>query len=199
MKWSDKQVLKQATQKLHRKMQMAGRPPSGWAIHGPGHANKGSIFDCNREYFERALKTYFSELYLGWNPYKNEGRGVWEVWQMPVRRKMVYQGRIDGVPLYTAEIEPNDFEHHVYDLPYLTVAFIDKLREMDSWLVKDYFRQADYKQWDQEDKEDKIEEDNIKYVVRHNKDLFGKLKGLAQDGFNPFWFFSDKRQGDGQV
>lgn len=196
---SDKQVLSQARKKLHDKICKSGRPPPGWAVNGPGHTAKGSMYDCNRGYFERVLKSYYSELYLGWNPYKNYGHGVWEVWQKPVRQTKVYQGRIDGVPLYSFISEPNDMEHHVYDLPFLTISFISKLKEMDSWEQKRFFEEADDKQDDQEAKEDKIFDESIKYAVRHNKSAFRQLKQLAQDGYNPFWFFSDKRQGDGQV
>jgi len=149
---------------------------------GPGHTRKGSIFDCDRKSFEKALTNYWDRLYVGWNPYKNEGNGCWEVWQKPIKKE-----------------DTSDFEHWVADLPYLTLAFIKRLKEMDAWENKNIVKDIDDKYEDEQLKLTKEEEDNIRYVVRHNKSLFKRLKVLAQDGYNPLWFFSDKRQGDGQV
>lgn len=154
---------------------------------GDGHIITGSIFDCNRSYFERLLKAYWDRLFLGWNPYKKDGRGCWEVWQEPIRK-----GDLD------------DMEHWVADLDYLTPAFIDELRRMDSWEHKKNTGYSMAKTMDDayEEYEAEIqrkEDESIKYAVRHNKRLFGQLKGLAQDGYNPLWFFSDKKQGNGQA
>lgn len=199
MRWSDDQVYRQACEKADIKFEKHGRLPTGWANSGPGFITRGSIFDCDRKYFERVLKTYFRELYVGWNPFKNNGAGVWEVWQKPFTKTAVKEAECRDYTLFELRDKPNDFEHHVYDLPYLTPTFIDKLREMDTWEQKRFFEAADDRQDDLEDKYDKMEEESIKYAVRHHKSLFRKLKQFAQEGYNPFWFFSDKRQGNGLV
>lgn len=167
--------------------------------NGPGWTSVGSIFDCSRVEFEKKLKSYFSDLYVGWNPLKRDGLGCWEIWQKPSKLTAVKQGNFGDGILYLLELCPNDFEHHVYDLPYLTYAFIDKLREMDMWENKQFLEQMDENDDIEYERQEKKEADAIKYAVRHNKSLFKKLKELAQDGYNPFWFFSDKRQGNGQV
>lgn len=149
---------------------------------GIGLIIKGSIFDCNRDHFERVLTACWDRLFVGWNPYKLEGRGCWEVWQRPIKRT-----------------ELNDMEHWVADLPFLRLNFIEDLRRMDAWehqksegrsLVVD----ADQAHSDWEDKIEKQETESIQYAVKHNKSLFRKLKGLAADGYNPLWFFSDKKE-----
>lgn len=154
---------------------------------GIGHIVTGSMYDCNRSYFERLLSNYWDRLFLGWNPFKKEGLGCWEVWQRPIRQR-----------------DLNDMEHWVADIDYLTPKFIDELRRMDAWqhkkdsgysLAEDMDREATDWEIDIEKKED----ESIKYAIRHNKSLFGKLKSLAQDGYNPLWFFSDKKQGNGQI
>lgn len=166
---------------------MRTKQPVKGLVHGIGCCVTGSVFDIDRKAFERALKAYWSKLFLGWNPYKNEGRGCWEVWQEPNKRQ-----------------ELNDMEHWVADLPYLRWDFIQDLRRMDSW----EHRAATGKQlwetmddnYDEYDAElTRQEQDSIRYAVRHNKSVFGKLKDLAQDGYNPLWFFSDNRQGNGEV
>lgn len=172
----------------------------------------GSIFDCNRSSFERVLRDYSSDLYVGWNPLKNNGLGCWEIWHRPSRKTAVEiigasgfneprieQGKILQDNLHVLEYRPNDFEHHVYDLPFLTYSFVNRLREMDMWETKQFAKKADEKLDDDQDKLDKVEEDNIKYVAKHNKDLFKKMHEAVKGGINPFWFFSDKRQGNGQV
>lgn len=177
--------------KLHHKktaLEKAVRTKKTLILHtGIGHIVTGSIHDCNRAYFERLLKQYWDRLFLGWNPYKKEGKGCWEVWQEPINKG-----------------ELHDMEHWVADLEYLTPKFIDELRRMDSWehkkqtglsLVDTMDRKFD----DYEDVIQKKEDESIKYAIKHNKKLFRQLKDLAQEGYNPFWFFSDKKQGSGQI
>lgn len=167
---------------------------------GPGWTKVGSIFDMNRATFGRMLRAYSTDLYFGWNPMKNFGYGVWEVWQKPRMLTPVKQDvTFNGESVFILEYQPNDFEHHVFDLQFLTPRFIEKLREMDMWENKHLIKQADDRLETDNEKINKEEEDSIKYAVRHNKAAFKKLKALAQDGYNPLWFFSDKRQGDGDV
>lgn len=154
---------------------------------GIGHVVIGSIHDCNKKSFEKALKTYWDRLFVGWNPYKNDGNGCWEVWQKPLHKAQL-----------------SNFEHWVADLPFLRMDFIDDLRRMDDWEYKKNVGRSrvddmDRAYVDYEIGLDKQEDELIKYAVRHNKSAFGKLKGLAQDGINPFWFLSDKKQGNGIV
>jgi len=149
---------------------------------GPGHTCKGSIFDCNRKTFEKALTDYWDRLFVGWNPYKKEGRGCWEVWQRPI-----------------AKTKLSSFEHWVADLDYLDINFIKKLRSMDAWAYKEktgrqLWEDDDTKALEQQIALEKQEEDSIRYAAKHYKKAFGDLKDYTQSGFNPFWFFSDKKQ-----
>lgn len=186
MKQNDKLVrdhhVKQALLKAIRT-----KRPEPDLPHGPGLAVKGSIMDCDRRLFETMLKTYWDRLFVGWNPFKMNGRGCWEVWQRPI-----------------AKSELNDMEHWVADLPFLRLDFVKELQRMDAWeYEKNHGRTLNedmdesYDKW--EEKLEKQEDESIRYAVRHNKSLFGKLKGLAQDGYNPLWFFSDKAQGRGEA
>lgn len=188
----DQAILRHKQRELRQKREIPIPRGIGWT-------SKGSVLDCNRQYFDFLLKQYFSSLYVGWNPMKNEGKGCWEVWQRPSKKVLVLQGETDFGPLYTLEYQVSDFEHWVQDLPYLTPTFINRLREMDMWENKQFLDQMDNRMDEDQDKLDREEEDSIKYAVRHNKSLFRKLKGLAEDGYNPLWFFSDKRQGNGKV
>ncbi|GAC1501952.1 MAG: hypothetical protein NVS1B10_06460 [Candidatus Saccharimonadales bacterium] len=149
---------------------------------GPGHVIKGSMFDCNRKVFEKALTDYWDRLFVGWNPYKLDGKGCWEVWQKPIAKQ-----------------ELNDFEHWVADLEYLSLEFIKKLESMDAWKHKSMVSDIDEAHENYEAELDRKETELIKYTVKHNKSLFGKLKGLAQDGYNPLWFLSDNKEGSGQA
>jgi hypothetical protein len=65
---------------------------------------------------------------------------------------------------------------------------------MDMWSNKQFISQMDDKLEDDQDKLNKAENDSIKYAVKHYKQEFRQLKGLAQDGYNPFWFFSDNKE-----
>lgn len=144
---------------------------------GPGHTCKGSIFDCNRKVFERALTNYWERLFVGWNPYKKEGRGCWEVWQKPIK------GR-----------ELNNFEHWVADLDFLDLNFINRLREMDAWENKQLVGEMDDASEAFYEKAEREEAENYRYIARHHKKLFAELKEHVASGLNPFWFFSDKKK-----
>lgn len=161
---------------------------------GPGNTSVGSIHDCNRKHFERALRACWDKLYVGWNPYKNEGRGCWEVWQRPSKKTPVlrYHNEVTGEKIYTLDFLPNDFEHWVADLDYLSYDFIGKLKEMDSWENRNLVAQHDQSLEDYNQKQQKKEDDNIKYVVRHNRQQFRDLLDYTQQGFDPLQFFTRK-------
>lgn len=158
---------------------------------GPGSTSVGSIHDCNRDHFERLLRAYWDKLYVGWNPYKNEGRGCWEVWQYPLKKTPVlrYHNEQTGEKIFTLEYKTNDFEHWVADLDYLAYDFIEKLRKMDSWANKHQVaeHEYEYERWQQ--KMYDAEDENIEYVVKHNKKAFRDLLTHAQNGVDPLQFF----------
>lgn len=161
---------------------------------GPGSTSIGTIFDCNRSHFERVLKAYWDKLYVGWNPYKNEGNGCWEVWQRPMHKTPVlrYYDETTGEKIYTAEYKPNDFEHWVADLPFLSYDFIKKLQAMDSWENKNQVADHDYQHALHQQKVDDMEEENIKYVVKNNKQHFRDLLDYVQSGYEPTQFFTKR-------
>ncbi len=192
LKKNDRLVHRQA---IKREYEMADRRKrEAKFTKGDGNVIVGSIFDCNRGHFERLLRAYWDKLYLGWNPLKNDGRGCWEVWQQPTKKTPVlrYYDESEGIKIYTAEYLPNDYEHWVADLPYLTYSFIEKLRIMDSWENKQLISDHDYDQSKWQQKLDDDEEENIKYVVKHNRQAFRDLLDYTQSGYDPLQFFTRK-------
>jgi hypothetical protein len=159
-----------------------------------GNIVVGTMYDCNRKHFERALKAYSERLYVGWNPFKKDGQGCWEVWFRPSRKTPVlrYYDELTGVKIYTAEYVPNDFEHWVADCDYLSYDFIGKLREMDSWENKQLISGHDDALQAHEDKLERQEDDNIKQIVKENKKAFRDLLDYTQSGFDPVQFFYRK-------
>src|SRR4051812_14915664 len=87
MKKADYLVRKQAIKRELELAERRKREPS--FPNGLGNIVTGTIFDCNRESFERALKAYWDKLYVGWNPFKKDGLGCWEVWQQPTQKTPV--------------------------------------------------------------------------------------------------------------
>lgn len=157
---------------------------------GPGNTSVGSIYDCNRKHFERALKRYWDKLYVGWNPYKNDGIGCWEIWQQPSKKTPVLRYDDGDMAIWTTEYQPSDFEHWVADLPYLSYDFIGKLREMDAWENKQLAKTNDDKLEDYNTKKQHAEDENIRYVVKHNKQVFKDLLEYTQQGYDPTQFFT---------
>lgn len=189
---ADQLVKKQAIQREYEQAARRKREPK--FPHGPGHASTGSIYDCNRKSFEKALRSYWDKLYVGWNPYKKDGQGCWEIWQQPSKKSRVlqYHNEETGVKIYTLEFKPNDFEHWVADLDYLSYDFIGKLRSMDAWENKHLIAQHDDEYEAHREKLERDEDDNIRQVVKENKRAFRDLLEYTQAGFNPLDFFTKK-------
>jgi hypothetical protein len=127
---------------------------------------------------------------------KRGGLGCWEVWHRPTRKTAVlaYHDEESGLKIYTAEYQPNDFEHWVADLEYLTMDFFKRLREMDAWENKHLIAQHDDKYEESLDKAEQQEEENIKYIVKHHKSAFKDLLEYTQQGFHPMTFFTDRKK-----
>lgn len=159
-----------------------------------GNLIVGSIFDCNRKSFSRALKTYDERLYVGWNPLKREGRGCWEVWHRPKLKTPVlrYHDEDSGMKIYTTEYLPNDFENWVADIEFLSYSFLSRIREMDAWSNKQLISEHDYQLDEHGRKLRQEEEDSIKQAVKNNKQAFRDLLDYTQSGYNPLDFFTKK-------
>jgi len=190
MKQADKLVKQQAIKREYDRAARQKREPH--FPQGEGHSIVGSIYDCNRAGFERALKSYWSRLYVGWNPFKKDGRGCWEVWQTPSRKTAKIAYKDDNMTIITSEYESSDFEHWVADLDFLSYDFIKRLREMDGWENKQLIAQHDEKYEQHFIDLEKQEDDNIKYIVKNNKQVFRDLLDYTQSGFNPLDFFNKK-------
>lgn len=187
---TDRIVRKMA---LERELALAERRKRPISLpRGPGNTCIGSVHDCSRTGFERALRAYWDKLFVGWNPYKNEGRGCWEVWQYPSKKTAVlrYDDEKTNTKIYTLESVFSDYLHWVADLDYLSYSFIKKLREMDAWENKQLISGHDDKYEEHFQKLEKEEDENIKYVVKHNRTAFKDLLEYTQAGFDPLQFFT---------
>jgi hypothetical protein len=127
---------------------------------------------------------------------KNEGKGCWEVWHRPSRKTQVlaYHDETTGLKIYTAEYQPNDFEHWVADLEVLSMDFFGKLRAMDAWENKHLISGHDDQVEEDRKKADKREDEGLKYIIKHNRKAFQDLLEYTQSGFHPMTFFTDKKK-----
>lgn len=191
LKKNDKIVRDQAIlryQEMGARRKIDYKPPQG-----PGNVVVGSVLDCNRSHFERLLRAYWDRLYVGWNPFKNEGNGCWEVWARPSVKTPTVSYDDGDIAIITTSYKPSDFEHWVDDLPYLNYTFINRLREMDSWQNKQLNQQTDDAVDEYKAKLEKDEDEHLKYVVKHNKSVFRDLLDYTQAGYDPVQFFTKKQ------
>jgi len=192
MRLADQRIKEQAIKREYELAQRRKRDPK--FAHGWGHSTVGSIHDCNRAAFERSLRAYWDRLYVGWNPYKKDGNGCWEVWQKPAEKRpiLAYDDETTNTKIYTLEAISSDYIHWVADLDYLSYDFIAKLRSMDAWEDKQLLQKHDDAYEAHFDKLEREENENIKYVVKHNKQVFRDLLDYTQQGFNPLDFFNKR-------
>lgn len=192
MKRQDQIIKNQAIQREYAQAERREREPK--FPQQVGNVSIGSIYDCNRKSFERALKNYWDKLYVGWNPLKRDGLGCWEVWQRPSQKSKIlrYEDKATDTKIYTLEYIPNDFEHWVADLEYLSYDFIGKLRAMDSWENRNLISDHDAAYEAHQDKLERDASDNIKQIIKENKQTFRDLLDYVQSGYNPLDFFNRK-------
>lgn len=159
-------------------------------VTNQGRVIKGSVFDVNPKYLERALKDYDKQLYLKWNPNKREGLGMWELRRTPNEKTAVFKTDYKGVNFYELDFVENDLVHHVLDLPYLNYKVLTRLREMDAWENKNHISHRDYLAEKKLIQDELKYEAEIKYLVKENKKYFQDLQEYVRSGYNPAWFFT---------
>lgn len=149
-----------------------------------GKIVQGSVWDCNKNNLERALKRYDPRLYIKWNPSKREGHGVWEIRIKPTKKT-----RVDHGGGYSSlEWIESDLIHHVLDVPVLHYGLLDKIYEMDAYRFQNYGAHLDEELDKYEAKVEKTRWDNIRHQMKLDKKYWDQWKELVSQGYNPLWF-----------
>lgn len=156
---------------------------------GPtGSVVKGSIWDCSMKAFQRAIKAYDSKLYVKWNPKKNNGYGMWELWREPNDKTWVEVGELNGEKILAPIFITKSLVHHVLDMPFLTTNVVSRLREMDAWENKNFAKQLDEQVDAHEEKVRRQRDEERRAYIREERKYLKEFKELVQSGYNPFWF-----------
>ena len=154
-------------------------------MNGPtGSLIKGSIFDCNKNSLEKALKRYDPRLYIKWNPRKREGYGVWEIRIRPRLKTLVRHDE----NFCSLEWRESDLIHHVLDVPILSYRILDKIYEMDSYRSANYGKDLDDQLDKAEDDIDRRRLEEMRLRIRDDKKYVREWQELVRSGYNPMWF-----------
>ena len=155
-----------------------------------GHVIKGNTLDCNKKHLERALRDYDRQLYLKWNPDKNDGNGMWELRRRPNEKTAVPKWELNGQIAFELEYVEQDTVNHVLDLPVLNYAILTRLREMDAWAVKDWVKKFDEASVAARDKAFAENKADLKYAISQYKRAFSDLRDEIKSGRNPADFLA---------
>lgn len=150
-----------------------------------GKIVRGHVLDCNKKYLERALKDYDSQLYLEWNPKKANGMGMWELWRTPNTKTAVPRWEIGNQIVFDLQYVPNDLIHHVMDLPVLNYNCLNRLKEMDTWGIKDWVNDLEYREAAAKEKEFKNNREDLTYAIKQYRRAFADLREEIRSGRNP--------------
>lgn len=144
----------------------------------------GSVFDSSKARIERQLRDYDRQLYIKWNSKKRGGWGCWEVRRKPEFLSPVYQGQLNGHPLYTAEYVEQDIVHHVLDVAVLNDELLGKIKKMDTWNSKDWVTEMENKgeEWKSETARKAREE--LQYELKQYKREWKELATAVSQGAN---------------
>jgi hypothetical protein len=159
-----------------------------------GSIIEGHVLDVNKKHLESALKNYDNQLYLKWNPKKKNGFGMWEVRRRPNAKTAVYKTDLGKSKIFELEYVEIDFVHHVLDVDYLNYNVLTRIKEMDAWNSPDLIKDQDYAAEKKIIAEENSVSDELRYLIKQNRKYFGELQEAVRSGYNPAWFFGNRRK-----
>lgn len=151
--------------------------------HAPlGKLIQGHVLDVNVKKFTEALQHYDEKLYVKWNPKKLRGHGCWEIRRKPNRKTQVFRGVWNGMIFYELrDVEFNDI-HHVLDCAFLNYDAIRKLKEMDTWNVKNFSVDLEKREEEARAKIQAKALDEFKYTLKQHKSLAHDIYEAVRSG-----------------
>lgn len=136
---------------------------------GPvGKLIEGHVLDVSKTALTRALRDYDKQLYIKWNPKKLRGWGCWEVRRKPEKKTALYHSTHEGVDYYSLEYYELGIISHIMDAAFLNYDLLRKLKEMDTWQVKDWVSELEYRE-------------RQYFINKHEKDLKDTKYNLLQE------------------
>lgn len=150
-----------------------------------GKLVRGSIFDCDKAQLESALRFYDSQLYIEWNPKKNNGYGVWELRRRPAKKSIVYKGSHASMHFHALEYVENPMINHVMDMPNLSYKVIERLKAIDTWNVKNWAHELDAKEEQFARAQREKARAEMRYNIKQFRTQFLAFKEMLLSGLNP--------------
>lgn len=109
---------------------------------GPvGQIVKGNVLDVNKEPLERALKDFDHQLYLKWNPKKNNKEGCWELRRRPDAKVPHFVCVYEGNTYCTMEYHESGI-NHVKDFICLDYKILQWIKTHDTWSQFNYSKDS---------------------------------------------------------
>lgn len=178
---------------------------------GPtGHLITGSVLDVNRKELERKMQQYDSQLYLKWNPQRQQGQGVWEVRRRPEKKSITKVHYFGGNTYVELDYKENDFENLIWRVETLNYQILDRLKETDVWAQVNYdpehhsrltkaLRDGDHNREAKEDKGLRDARKEAIYKLNQDKSILRDFQEKINSGVNPallmaFWGKGSKRR-----
>lgn len=158
-----------------------------------GRVVKGTVFDCNRKFLDKRLRDIDPRLYTSWNPYKNGGRGIWEIRILPSKKSEIYYGEYEGSPIFRLEYREDSMVHHIMDVPCLHENILNRLREMDTTkVITSMSTFSDWLEYEEDrvnEKADKALKEELMLRLKEERKYMEILYEEARSGRNPADFF----------
>lgn len=164
---------------------------------GPtGNLIQGDVLDVSLRPLEELVQHYDPQLYFRWNPSKNHGYGIWELRRRPEKKTVISSVVYKGNTYCTIDYKENEWEHLVWDLPFLDYSLVARLIEGDQWAMSNYdssriLRLQQYlKKMDETSQLKKQQQlqkvrDEMLYKLKQDKSILNDFKDRIASGLNP--------------
>lgn len=153
-----------------------------------GKIVQGTVNDCNKKVFVQLLQNLDRQLYVKWNPEKLDGMGCWEIRRRPDRKTAVPKWELGDSIVFDLEYVENDLVNHVLDLPCLHYNAIEYLKSIDTWEVKNWVSDFEYREGKHLDKQKASNKNDLRYAVKHYKKAFADFQEHIRSGRSPVDF-----------
>lgn len=145
----------------------------------------GHVLDVSKSALEERMRDIDARLYARWNPFKLNGWGCWEIRVRPWQKTALHECTFQGVDYYSVDYLENDFECHIFDVPYLNYNVLERLRAADTFNTKNWADNLEYEEKRRNEEARRKEAKETAYNSKQIRSAMRDFREFVRSGGNP--------------